>query len=112
MQLNSHTGTYVFTLLQVYEARLFRLKKGSDGGILASPEEAVDLQERTSERNHFYWNLSRTSKSSSFGALNEDHRRKRDAAEKVMVSSLLSIGMHATGGSCYVRREEDLGLKS
>lgn len=111
MQLNSHTGTYVFTLLQVYEARLFRLKKGSDGGILTSPEEAVDLQERTSERNHFYWSLSRTSKSSSFGALNEDHRRKRDAAEKVMVSSLLSIGMLARG-SYYVRREEDLGLKS
>lgn len=97
-------------LFQVYEARLFRLKKGSDGGILTSPEEAVDLQERTSERNHFYWSLSRTSKSSSFGALNEDHRRKRDAAEKVMVSRspselVVVLGVIKTYSKGQLRRE-------
>ncbi|CAK9136717.1 unnamed protein product [Ilex paraguariensis] len=49
-------------LFQVYEARLFRLNKGNDGGVITSAEEAVDLQRRKSALNRFYWTLSRPEK--------------------------------------------------
>lgn len=74
-------------LFQVYEARLFRLNKGHDGGLITSAEEAVDLQKKKSALNQFYWKLSQAGKSSTSATVrNEDDGKKRDAGEKVMVS--------------------------
>ncbi|KAK9061003.1 hypothetical protein SSX86_018183 [Deinandra increscens subsp. villosa] len=74
-------------LFQVYEARLFRLNKGHDGGVITSAEEAVDLQKKKSALNRFYWTLSQPDKAppSSNGNY-EDDGRKRGGGEKVMVS--------------------------
>ena len=50
--------------VQVYEARLFRLNKGHDGGVITSAEEAVNIQKRKSALNRFYWTLSQRDKAS------------------------------------------------
>ncbi|CAH2062592.1 unnamed protein product, partial [Thlaspi arvense] len=71
-------------LFQAYEARLFRLNKGQDGGLITSAEEAVDLQKKKSALNRFYWTLSRDKNSSSSSAKYEDNGGKRDAGEKVL----------------------------
>lgn len=74
-------------LFQVYEARLFRLNKGHNGGVITSAEEAVDLQKKKSALNRFYWTLSKHDKSSTSSSVNdEDNGGKRDAREKVVVS--------------------------
>ncbi|KAI3991562.1 hypothetical protein MKX01_040572 [Papaver californicum] len=74
-------------LFQAYEARLFRLTKGGDGGMIASAEEAVDLQKKKSELNRFYWGLSRP-KDSSSSSLNDnkENKKQRDVRAKVVVS--------------------------
>ncbi|XP_047328470.1 E3 ubiquitin-protein ligase SHPRH isoform X2 [Impatiens glandulifera] len=71
-------------LFQVYEARLFRLKNMHNGGAITSAEEAVGLQKKKSALNRFYWNLSRTDKSTP-NVLEEDTIGKRDVGEKVLV---------------------------
>ncbi|KAI7749310.1 hypothetical protein M8C21_023645 [Ambrosia artemisiifolia] len=74
-------------LFQVYEARLFRLNKGHDGGVITSAEEAVDLQKKKSALNRFYWTLSKPDKASQSSSVNyEDDGRKRGIGDKVMVS--------------------------
>ncbi|XP_010253038.1 PREDICTED: E3 ubiquitin-protein ligase SHPRH [Nelumbo nucifera] len=74
-------------LFQVYEARLFRLTRGDDGGMIASAEEAVDLQKKISARNRFYMSLSCPDKSSASSNVgNEEDKRKRDVRAKVVVS--------------------------
>ncbi|MFS8013257.1 putative chromatin remodeling SNF2 family [Helianthus anomalus] len=74
-------------LFQVYEARLFRLNKGHDGGVITSAEEAVDLQKKKSALNRFYWTLSQPDKGPQSSSVNnEDDGRKRGIGEKVMVS--------------------------
>ncbi|KAM7494701.1 hypothetical protein LguiB_029310 [Lonicera macranthoides] len=74
-------------LFQVYEARLFRLNKGNNGGIITSVDEAVDLQKKKSALNRFYWNLSQGDKNSTSSSMqDEDEGKKRDVGEKVMVS--------------------------
>lgn len=74
-------------LFQVYEARLFRLNKGHNSGVITSAEEAVDLQKKKSALNRFYWTLSKHDKSSTSSSVNdEDNGGKRDAREKVVVS--------------------------
>ncbi|KAK1409267.1 hypothetical protein QVD17_35793 [Tagetes erecta] len=74
-------------LFQVYEARLFRLNKGHDGGVITSAEEAVDLQKKKSALNRFYWTLSQPDKVSQSSSVNyEDDGRKRGVGDKVMVS--------------------------
>nr|GEZ78912.1 E3 ubiquitin-protein ligase SHPRH isoform X1 [Tanacetum cinerariifolium] len=71
----------------VYEARLFRLNKGHDGGVITSAEEAVNIQKRKSALNRFYWTLSRREKASQSSSVNdEDDGTKRGVGEKVMVS--------------------------
>ncbi|KAI3800036.1 hypothetical protein L1987_35343 [Smallanthus sonchifolius] len=74
-------------LFQVYEARLFRLNKGHDGGVITCAEEAVDLQKKKSALNRFYRTLSQPDKASQSSSVNyEDDGRKRGVGEKVMVS--------------------------
>ncbi|PWA98308.1 Helicase, C-terminal [Artemisia annua] len=74
-------------LFQVYEARLFRLNKGHDGGVITSAEEAVNIQKRKSALNRFYWTLSQRDKASRTSSVNdEDDGTKRGVGEKVMVS--------------------------
>lgn len=72
-------------LFQVYEARLFRLNKGHNGGVIRSAEEAVDLQKKMSALNRFYRTLSQPDKASPPSSY-EDEGKKRDVGEKVMVS--------------------------
>lgn len=89
--------------MQGYEARLFRLNKGHDGGVITSAEEAVDLRKKMSALNRFYWTLSQPDKSSQPSSVNnEDEGKKRDVGEKVMVSIELRAGkMGGSGnGSC------------
>lgn len=91
MQLSVYFSSHIylpsFFLFKVYEARLFRLNKGNDGGIVTSVEEAVDLQKKKSALNRFYWNLSQGDKNSSSSSMQyEDEGKKRDVGEKVMVS--------------------------
>ncbi|XP_042489288.1 E3 ubiquitin-protein ligase SHPRH isoform X2 [Macadamia integrifolia] len=74
-------------LFQGYGARLFRLSKGDDGGLLASAEEALDLQKRRSELNRFYKALSHRSKDSVSSTVgDEENKKKRVVREKVVVS--------------------------
>lgn len=74
-------------LFQVYEASLFRLNKGHDGGVITSAEEAVDLQKKKSALNRFFWTLSQSDKSSTASSVGyEDDGKKRDVGEKVTVS--------------------------
>ncbi|KAL6980869.1 RING-type E3 ubiquitin transferase, partial [Sarracenia purpurea var. burkii] len=73
-------------LFQVYEARLFRLNNGYDGGVITSVEEAVDVQKKKSALNHFYWTLSHTDKNSTSSSVKyDDNRRRRDVGEKIVV---------------------------
>lgn len=72
-------------LFQTYEARLF-LKSGKDGRLVAS-EEALDLQRKKLELNHFYWNLQQKSKNSASSSVDiKEARSKRDASEILVVS--------------------------
>ncbi|KAJ4978047.1 hypothetical protein NE237_008827 [Protea cynaroides] len=74
-------------LFQVYGARLFRLSKGDDGGLIASAEEAVDLQKKRSELNRFYKALSHPIKDSvSSHVEDEENKKRRDVRAKVVVS--------------------------
>lgn len=76
--------------LKSYEARLFRLNKGSAGGVITSAEEAVDQQKKKSALNQFYWKLSQGNKSSTSATVGtENDGKKRDAGEKVVVSELV-----------------------
>ncbi|KAK6932900.1 SNF2, N-terminal [Dillenia turbinata] len=97
-------------LFQVYEARLFRLNKARDGGIIASAEEAVDLQKKKSALNRFYWKLSQTNNNSHFSsALNEGNKRKRDVGENVMVSrtpSELEVSLGVLKSYCRAKLGE------
>ncbi|GAB2270839.1 hypothetical protein Dimus_005705 [Dionaea muscipula] len=74
-------------LFQAYEVRLFLLKRDNDGRIVASAQEAVDLQKKKLELNHFYWSLAENGKattSSSTG--DEETKRKRDMGKMLVVS--------------------------
>ncbi|KAI3952838.1 hypothetical protein MKX01_006881 [Papaver californicum] len=57
------------------------------GGMIASAEEAVDLQKKKSELNRFYWGLSRH-KDGSSSSLNDkkENTKQRDVRAKVVVS--------------------------
>ncbi|GAB4832074.1 hypothetical protein Ancab_006094 [Ancistrocladus abbreviatus] len=78
-------------LFQAYEARLFLLKRGHDGRIVASAEEAVDLQKKKLELNHFYWNLAEKSKTlPSSGEVDDETKRKRDIGKMLVVSRTAS----------------------
>ncbi|XP_076948485.1 uncharacterized protein LOC143620741 [Bidens hawaiensis] len=75
-------------LFQAYEARLFRLNKGKDGGVITSAEEAVDLQKKKSALNRFYWTLSQSDKATQSSNQNyEDNGRKRGIGDKAVVVS-------------------------
>ncbi|KAK9159338.1 hypothetical protein Scep_005912 [Stephania cephalantha] len=73
-------------LFQLYGARLFGVTKGDVGGMIASAEEAVDLQKKRSALNQFYWALSRPEKGSSSNANGKENKKQRDVGGKVVVS--------------------------
>lgn len=73
-------------LFQAYEARLFCLKKGDNGGIVTSAEEAVDLQKRKFALNRFFGALSNLNRSSTSSVGNEKHKQQRDVGANVVVS--------------------------
>ncbi|XP_071734356.1 uncharacterized protein [Rutidosis leptorrhynchoides] len=74
-------------LFQAYEARLFRVNTGHDGGVIISAEDAVDLQKKASALNRFYRTLSQPDKGLPQSSVNnEDEGNKRGVGEKVMVS--------------------------
>ncbi|GKU91240.1 hypothetical protein SLEP1_g5140 [Rubroshorea leprosula] len=91
-------------LFQDYEARLFRVNK-SDGEMVKSAEEAVDLWKKNSALNRFYWNLSQKNKNSASSSVdNED--LKRDVGEKVVVSkspSELEVALGVIKSFCKVQ---------
>lgn len=72
-------------LFQAYEARLF-LRKGNNGGVISTAEEALDLQKKRLERIQFYWNLEQ--KSNIHAPLSSDiaGRSKRDSGKMFMDS--------------------------
>ncbi|XP_057541140.1 uncharacterized protein LOC130818900 isoform X2 [Amaranthus tricolor] len=72
-------------LFQAYEARLF-LKRGNNGVIISSAEEAVDLQKKRLERNQFYSNLAQKSKNEASSSVNIFGRSKRNAGNMLMDS--------------------------
>lgn len=90
---NSYLYYLFFSLIlfiKVYEARLFRLNKRKNGGLITSAEEAVEQQKKKSALNQFYWKLSQAGKSSTSATVRtEDDGKKRDAGEKVVVSELV-----------------------
>lgn len=67
-------------LFQAYEARLF-LKRGNDGRVISSVEEAVDEQRKRLERNQFFWTMEKSSKNPA-----QEAKSKRDAAKMLVVS--------------------------
>ncbi|KAK9124782.1 hypothetical protein Sjap_014384 [Stephania japonica] len=73
-------------LFQLYGARLFGVTKGDVGGMIASAEEAVDLQRKRSALNQFFWALSRPDKGSSSNVSGEENKKQRDVGGKVVVS--------------------------
>ncbi|XP_077216092.1 RING-finger, DEAD-like helicase, PHD and SNF2 domain-containing protein [Tasmannia lanceolata] len=74
-------------LFQVYEARLFRLTKGHNGGMISSAEEAVDLQKKIFARKRFFGALDHAKKNSNASDFeNEENKRQRDAKSIVVVS--------------------------
>lgn len=75
----------VYFFSQDYEARLFRLKK-SHGEMIASAEEAVNLQKKNSSLNRFYWYLSQPNKNSTSSTVGNEEIKKRGVRETVVVS--------------------------
>ncbi|KAK9167890.1 hypothetical protein Syun_000030 [Stephania yunnanensis] len=73
-------------LFQLYGARLFGVTKGDVGGMIASAEEAVDLQKKRSALNQFYWALSRPEKGSSSNVNGKENKKQRDVGGKIVVS--------------------------
>ncbi|XP_058110678.1 uncharacterized protein LOC131253624 isoform X2 [Magnolia sinica] len=74
-------------LFQIYEARLFRLKNGDSGGMIASAEEAVDLQKKKFALNRFFGALSQANRSSTVPDISkEENKRQRDVRANVVVS--------------------------
>ncbi|GMH27024.1 hypothetical protein Nepgr_028867 [Nepenthes gracilis] len=73
-------------LFQAYEARLFLLKRDRDGRIVASAEEAVDLQKKKTELNQFYWTLAEKNKTAASSTRDEETKRKRDTGKMIVVS--------------------------
>lgn len=70
---------------QIYEARLFRLSN-VHGGIVVSPEEALESQKKKSALNQFYRSLAHSKTNSSSSTRDEEAVGKRDTGEKVVVS--------------------------
>ncbi|KAE8813437.1 E3 ubiquitin-protein ligase SHPRH [Hordeum vulgare] len=64
-------------LSQGYEARLFVVKKSNNDSVIASVEEAQDLQRRTYELNHFFRN-KKTNEGSEVGGNNVNPRSVRE----------------------------------
>lgn len=69
--------------LQGYEARLFLVKKSNNDSVIASVEEARDLQRRKYELNQFFRN-TKTNEGSEPG---DDNKNPRSAREGFLVSS-------------------------
>ncbi|XP_021866581.1 uncharacterized protein [Spinacia oleracea] len=76
-------------LFQAYEARLF-LRKEKNGGVISSAEEAVDLQMKRLERNHFYWNLEQKSNNYTSSSADNLGKSKRDSGKMSMDSKFPS----------------------
>ncbi|XP_020086038.1 E3 ubiquitin-protein ligase SHPRH isoform X1 [Ananas comosus] len=68
-------------LFQVYEARLFLVKKSHDDDVIASVEEAVDLQKRKYEFNLFFRNRMTSVESDS----HDEKGKQRFARENIQV---------------------------
>nr|XP_043631781.1 E3 ubiquitin-protein ligase SHPRH [Erigeron canadensis] len=74
-------------LFQAYEARLFRVNKGHDGGVITTAEETVDLRKKVSALNRFYRTLSQPGKALSQSSVEKENEgKKRDVGEKITVS--------------------------
>ncbi|XP_015695228.2 E3 ubiquitin-protein ligase SHPRH [Oryza brachyantha] len=68
-------------LFQAYEARLFLVKKSNNDSVIASVEEAQDLQRRKYELNHFFRN-TKTNEGSEPG---DENKNPRFARENIQV---------------------------
>ncbi|KAJ4793189.1 E3 ubiquitin-protein ligase SHPRH [Rhynchospora pubera] len=64
-------------LFREYEARLFLVKKSHSDSVIASAEEALDMQKRKDELNHFFRNKKTTDESES-GDMNNNMRFARE----------------------------------
>ncbi|KAL9249583.1 E3 ubiquitin-protein ligase SHPRH-like protein [Drosera capensis] len=75
-------------LFQAYEAGLFLSKRDHNGGTVTSAEEAVDLQKKKLELNHFYWGLAEKGKAAAASSSQGDQgtKRKRDNGKILVVS--------------------------
>ncbi|GAB2216917.1 hypothetical protein Drorol1_Dr00000067 [Drosera rotundifolia] len=75
-------------LFQAYEARLFLSKRDHNGGTVTSAEEAVDLQKKKLELNHFYWGLAEKGKATAASSSQGDQgtKRKRETGKMLVVS--------------------------
>ncbi|KAI4383932.1 hypothetical protein MLD38_009712 [Melastoma candidum] len=72
-------------LFKIYEARLFRLSNVR-GGVVISPEEALESQKKKSALNQFYRSLAQSKTNSSSSTKDEKAIGKRDTGEQVVVS--------------------------
>ncbi|KAF8680793.1 hypothetical protein HU200_045640 [Digitaria exilis] len=68
-------------LFQMYEARLFLVKKSNNDSVIDSVEEAQDLQRRKYELNHFF----RNKKSNEGSEPGYDNKNPRSARENIQV---------------------------
>ncbi|KAL5991335.1 hypothetical protein ACLOJK_012242 [Asimina triloba] len=73
-------------LFQIYEARLFRLRKGDNGEMISSAEEAVDLQKKKFALKRFFGTLSHGNRNSTAPNVSKDYNRQRDVGGNVVVS--------------------------
>ncbi|ERN04198.1 E3 ubiquitin-protein ligase SHPRH isoform X1 [Amborella trichopoda] len=74
-------------LFQGYETRLFLLTKGDSSGMVASAEEALDLQKQKSELNRFFGGLSQINKTTPVSNVKaEENRMQRQVKVNVVVS--------------------------
>lgn len=68
-------------LFQGYEARLFVVKKSNNGSVIASVDEAQDLQRRKYELNHFF----RNKKTNEGPEVGSDNNNPRSARQNIQV---------------------------
>ncbi|KAM3372018.1 hypothetical protein ACQJBY_019085 [Aegilops geniculata] len=74
-------------LSQGYEARLFVVKKSNNDSVIASVDEARDVQRRNYELNHFFRN-KKTNEGSEVGGNNDNPRSVRENIQVTFVPSL------------------------
>nr|CAB3458988.1 unnamed protein product [Digitaria exilis] len=79
-------------LFQMYEARLFLVKKSNNDSVIDSVEEAQDLQRRKYELNHFF----RNKKSNEGSEPGYDNKNPRSARENIQVRCLYMTEQAAT----------------